>query len=51
MHKRNNNTSLPKPDLKSNQQKIKERIKIIMKFNDDEINELDYKLALLYDKR
>ena len=49
--KRNINNTLPKTNSKFNEQKIKEKVKTIMEYNDDEINELDYNLALQYDTR
>ena len=49
--KRNINNTLPKTNSKFNEQTIKEKVKTIMEYNDDEINEFDYNLALQYDKR
>ena len=46
-NKKNNLTQ----NLKLNNQKIIEKIRNILKYTDDEINNLEYELALQYDKR
>ena len=42
---------LPKENSKTEEKKISEQVKRIMDYNDDEINELPYDLALQYDNR
>ena len=42
---------LPKENSKTEEKKISEQVKKIMDYNDDEINELPYDLALQYDNR
>ena len=47
----NNNNILTQRNTKLKAQKTKERVKTIMEYVDDEINELTYDLALQYDTR
>ena len=47
----NNNNILTQRNTKLKDQKTKERVKTIMEYVDDEINELTYDLALQYDTR
>ena len=49
--KKKRNNILTQGNSKSKDKSKEERVKTTMEYNDDEINELDYNLALQYDKR
>ena len=48
---RNSLKILPENNIKQNDKNIKEKVKKIMDYKEDELNELSYSMAILYDKR